>query len=109
MADLAPSNVVVLRQSSKTLSNGRVMFEKTCRITTPGNAIGTTTDKIPASAFGLQFVEGCSAFVKSTNSETQVGHPRVSGQDILTRNPATGVIAAQLDSTSVYFVTVRGY
>lgn len=107
MANLSSADVEVLRTNVRALSNGSILFEKTCRLTA-SVAAGTVANQIPASAFGLQTVEEVSTGVKSDNTLTYTFAPSADNSQILNRNPATGA-PADLTIGHVLYLTVRGY
>lgn len=109
MADLAVSNVEILRTHSRTLSNGRIMFEKVCRFTSPaGTGAGGTANKLLASAFGLQTVEECSAGGEDGDVSNFMLAPAADNSYIVYRNPANGV-PIDLGIGLMVYVTVSGY
>lgn len=107
MANSAPTDVEVFRTIVRSLSNGRIMFEKTCRYTAT-NATGTVANAILASSFGLQSVEEVSNAIKNDDAKIFPCAPSADNSQILVRNPATG---APIDITAaeVVYLTVRGY
>lgn len=104
MADLATSGVSILRTSSASLSNGLTMYQKACSVTL--STMGTATNKVLATAFGLSSFEESSAWVKSDN--TEVIPAGVSNDRTYLLLKAAGT-AAPADTSGVYTCYVKGY
>lgn len=104
MADLATSAVVVSRVSSRTLSNGIVLFEKACAVTLTTQ--GTVANKILATAFGLSAFEESSPWSKTDNTEIVVAGVSADRSYLLLKAAATN---APADYAATYNVYVKGY
>jgi len=64
---------------------------------------GAAGTPIPASVFGLKFIESCSPLVKSDNSTVIVASPTYDGTGLL-----TGTTPANL-AAGTYFCVIEGY
>lgn len=104
MADLTSGSVVVSRQWSATLSNGTTLFSKACSVTL--STMGSLTNKIPATAFGLSSFERSSPWMKSTNDQVVPAGPSNDRSLLLLRASATEAVA---DHDGVYTCVVEGY
>lgn len=75
-------------------------------MTTDGND-GASAGDIPASVFGLSFIEAASPAVKDDNSLIVVVAPAYDGKSLLGKAAATAA-AADIPS-GTYLLTVEGY
>jgi len=111
MADLASTAVSVDKLSYVTLTNGLVLYRKECTVTLTGQ--GGTTNKIPATAFGLSSVSKTSNWV--SNDATPKVVPASFSYDratILLADAANATAAnhqTPADATGTYRCTVEGY
>lgn len=104
MADLGTSAVTILRQSSRTLSNGTVLWEKACVVTLTTQ--GTVANKILATAFGLSAFEESSSFSKNDNTEIVVAGVSADRSYLLLKAAGTN---APADFAATYNAYVKGY
>lgn len=111
MADLATSGVVVDKVSSITLSNGIVLWRKECTVTLA--SMGSTTNRILATAFGLSAISSTSNWI--SNDATPRVVPAVFNYDrslILLANLAEAVDANRTNGTDLsgtFRCMIEGY
>lgn len=68
---------------------------------------GDLANFIPASLFGLRFIEACSPAVKNDNTLIVVCAPLFDGSGLVGKAAATAALAAIPAGT--YFLTLEGY
>jgi hypothetical protein len=89
MADLLRSNVTVLDSWTEGGTNGKrySTLRIQAAVTTAGS--GATTEKIPASAFGMSSIVDTSEWVNSGNTAVISAAPNYAGTEILLSNGGT--------------------
>lgn len=110
MANLAASGVTIERVFREGGLLGKERLKMIVSVVL--SSMGTTTNKIPASAFGLQKIEECSNLVKSDNTVIVVAVPSADGSLILLANLAQATDANRsnpADLTGTFRLTVAGY
>lgn len=68
---------------------------------------GDLANFIPASVFGLTFIEACGPAVKSDNTLVVVCAPTYSGNGLVGKAAASAALAAIPAGT--YFIVIEGY
>ena len=82
----------------------RTVLEVTVVLTGAGS--GASSNKIPASAFGLTVIEEVSSFVNDGGDLIIVGSPNYDGTEIVFKAAATNAFASYTDT---FRGTVKGY
>ncbi len=110
MANLAASGVTVNAAWSEGNVTGKRHVAKLCSMVLSGQ--GTTTNTIPAAAFGLTFIESCTNAVKSDDTVIYPAVPAHDGSAVLlmdVTNATDATRGAPADITGTLYITVRGY
>ena len=78
MADATTANVVIDRSWTENGITGKNRIGMLCRLT--NGTFGSTTNKIPATAFGLRVIESCSGvWAKEDDSIAYAARPSYDG------------------------------
>lgn len=106
MANLDSTGVTVNEVWTEGGTNGRRVTCMDVSLVVTGQ--GGTTNLIPASAFGLNYITQCSNFVVSTDASIYVGCPNNARTAVLLANLAQATDANRDDPADVTSVTLRG-
>lgn len=110
MPDLAATGVTVVRSWSEGGLYGKDRVGILAALTL--SAMGSNTNKIPASAFGLQKIEECSNAVKSDNTAIVVACASADGSRVVLADLTQATDANRAtpaDLTGTFYITVHGY
>jgi hypothetical protein len=112
MADLASTDVTVIRNMTEHSGYGRWYNKYYCKMVLAGQGDNTTGKKVPASAFGMQRIIEPFVIVDSTGVKSYMVHPVPADVDtygeetiILDTYHATG---AKVNLTGTYYGVVTG-
>ncbi len=103
MANLASTGVVTNANYTGNGNNGKKHSFKEVTVTL--SSMGTTTNTIPAAAFGMSKIAGSSPWTLSDNSIVVVANPNVLGTLLLLKAAATN---APADYTGAFTATIWG-
>jgi hypothetical protein len=82
------------------------MEQRVLDVTVVLSSMGTVTNTIPATAFGLTRFYGPVVLVKSDNGDVLLGTPSVDGTILLLKESDTNNFA---DASGTYYGQVKGY
>lgn len=104
MANLASSGVTLLRAWTE---GGLALKDRSVlRVSMVLSTMGTATNTIPATAFGLSVIEEVSSLVQDDDTDIIVAGPSNDGSLILLKAAGTNSPA---DFSGTYEATIRGY
>jgi len=98
MADLTQSGVTVLDTWTEGNVNGKRRVALRCQVALSGAGSGATSNKIPASAFGLKKVEEVSLLVNDDSDLVIAASPNYAGTEIILKAAGTNAPASYTDT-----------
>lgn len=109
MADLASSAVTILRSAVEEEDTGHEVKSLMAKVTIA--SMGTATNKILATAFGLTTIYSATPFVKSDDTLVYVVAPAADGSFLLLVDGDNATAANQTapaDKSGTFYTTIRG-